>query len=55
MIEDEFKDANPLLKMISVKAKIKNFPMLKAPELKIWVTNKIIEDGPRYLYLRSIC
>ncbi len=47
MIEDELKDANPLLKMISVKAKIKNFPMLKAPELKIWVTNKIIEDGAK--------
>jgi DNA polymerase-3 subunit delta len=47
LIEDELKDANPLLKMISVKAKIKNFPMLKAPELKIWVTNKIIEDGAK--------
>jgi DNA polymerase-3 subunit delta len=47
LIEDELKDANLLLKMISVKAKIKNFPMLKAPELKIWVTNKIIEDGAK--------
>jgi DNA polymerase-3 subunit delta len=47
LIEDELKDTNPLLKMISVKAKIKNFPMLKAPELKIWVTNRIIENGAK--------
>ena len=29
------------------KAKIKNFPMLKPPELKVWVTNRIIEDGSK--------
>jgi len=31
LLEDEIKDTNPLLKMISPKAKIKNFPMLKPP------------------------
>jgi len=45
LIENEIKDTNPLLKMISVKAKIKNFPMLKAPELRQWVTNHIIAEG----------
>ena len=47
LLEDEIKDTNPLLKMISPKAKIKNFPMLKPPELKVWVTNRIIEDGSK--------
>ena len=47
LIEDELKDTNPLLKMISVKAKIKNFPLLKAPELRQWVTNHIIEEGTK--------
>jgi DNA polymerase-3 subunit delta len=47
LLEDEIKDTNPLLKMISPKAKIKNFPMLEPPELKVWVTNRIIEDGSK--------
>jgi DNA polymerase-3 subunit delta len=45
LIEDEIKDSNPLLKMISVKAKIRNFSMLKTPELRQWVTNHIIEQN----------
>jgi DNA polymerase-3 subunit delta len=47
LIEDELKDNNPLLKMISPKAKIQNFPMLKAPELRQWVTNHVIEEGSK--------
>jgi DNA polymerase III subunit delta len=45
LIEDEIKDNNPLLKMISPKAKIKNFPLLKTPELRQWVTNHVIAEG----------
>jgi DNA polymerase-3 subunit delta len=45
LIEDELKETNPLLKMISVKAKIRNFTMMKTPELRQWVTNHIIEEG----------
>ena len=33
--------------MISPKAKIKNFPLLKAPELRQWVTNRIIEENSK--------
>jgi DNA polymerase-3 subunit delta len=45
LIEEEIKDTNPLLKMISPKAKIKNFPMLKPAELRQWVTNHVIQEG----------
>ena len=45
LIEDEIKDSNPLLKMISPKAKIRNFPLLKASELRQWVTNHVITEG----------
>jgi DNA polymerase III subunit delta len=45
LIEEEIKDSNPLLKMISPKAKIKNFPLLKTPELRQWVTNHVIAEG----------
>jgi DNA polymerase III subunit delta len=45
LIKEEIKDTNPLLKMISPKAKIKNFPLLKTPELRQWVTNHIIAEG----------
>ena len=38
----------PLLKMISPKAKIKNFPTVKAPRTDgQWVTNHVIEDGSK--------
>ena len=47
LIEAELKDSNPLLKMISVKAKIRNFPLLKAQELRQWVTNHIVAEGSK--------
>jgi DNA polymerase III subunit delta len=47
LIEEEIKDSNPLLKMISPKAKIKNFPLLKASELRQWVTNHIVSEGSK--------
>ena len=45
LIEEEIKDSNPLLKMISPKAKTKNFPLLTTPELRQWVTNHIIAES----------
>jgi DNA polymerase-3 subunit delta len=47
LIEGEIKDSNPLLKMISPKAKIKNFPLLKTPELRQWVTNHVVAEGSK--------
>jgi DNA polymerase-3 subunit delta len=47
LIEEEIKDSNPLLKMISPKAKIKNFPLLKTPELRQWVSNHIVAEGSK--------
>jgi DNA polymerase III subunit delta len=47
LIEEEIKDSNPLLKMISPKAKIKNFPLLRASELRQWVTNHIVSEGSK--------
>ncbi|MDD5287621.1 MAG: DNA polymerase III subunit delta [Dehalococcoidales bacterium] len=45
LIENGVKDSNPLLKMISGKAKVKSFPLLKAPELRQWITKHIEQEG----------
>jgi DNA polymerase III subunit delta len=45
LLENELKDTNPLLKMISGKAILKNFPLLKAPELRQWVNKRIAEEN----------
>jgi DNA polymerase III subunit delta len=47
LVEEEIKDSNPLLKMISPKAKIKNFPLLETPELRQWVTNHIVAEDSK--------
>jgi DNA polymerase-3 subunit delta len=47
LIEDELKDNNPLLKLISPKAKITNFQLLKASELRQWVTNHVIKESSK--------
>jgi len=45
LLEDELKDTNPLLKAISFKAKLKTFPLLKAPELREWINKRLAEEG----------
>ena len=45
LIEDELKDTNPLLKLISFKAIRKSFPLLKAPELRQWVNKRVAEES----------
>jgi DNA polymerase III subunit delta len=45
LIENEVKDSNPLLKTISGKATLKSFPLLKAPELRQWVTKHLVAEG----------
>lgn len=45
LIDSEIKDTNPLLKMISAKAKIKSFPLLRAPELRQWIIKQAAADG----------
>jgi DNA polymerase III subunit delta len=45
LIENELKDTNPLLKMITGKAILKAFPLLKAPELRQWINKHITEEN----------
>jgi DNA polymerase-3 subunit delta len=45
LIENELKESNPLFKIISGKAQVKAFPMLKAPQLREWITNRLTEEG----------
>ncbi len=45
LIENELKDSNPLFKMITGKAQVKAFPMLKAAPLREWITSRVTEEG----------
>jgi DNA polymerase-3 subunit delta len=45
LIEYELKDTNPLLKLISFKATLKAFPLLKSPELRQWINKRLSEEG----------
>jgi DNA polymerase-3 subunit delta len=45
LIEDELRETNPLLKLISFKATFKTFPLLKAPELRLWINKRLTEEG----------
>ena len=45
MIENELKDSNPLLRMISVSGQVKAFPLLKAVQLREWITGHVAKEG----------
>lgn len=45
LAENELKESNPLLKLISFKANLKSFPLLKAPELRQWVNKHLAEES----------
>jgi len=46
LIEDELKDSNPLLKLISPRLKSR-IPDAQKPGIALWVTNHIIEEGSK--------
>jgi DNA polymerase-3 subunit delta len=45
LIANELKESNPLFRMISGNAQVKAFPMLKAAQLREWITSRITEEG----------
>jgi DNA polymerase-3 subunit delta len=45
LMENELKDSNPLLRMISVSGQVKAFPLLKAVQLREWITGHVAEEG----------
>ncbi len=46
LVDGDIKNSNPLYKMLSGKAKVKSFPLLKTAELRQWVEKRVAgEDG----------
>jgi len=45
LIDSGIKDANPLLKRLSNKAEIRQFPLLKGANLRQWVQKRVSEEG----------
>lgn len=45
LIANELKESNPLFRMISGNAQVKAFPMLKAAQLREWITSRVTEEG----------
>ena len=48
LVDGDIKNKNPLLKeLVSAKAQVKAFPMLKSEKLKQWITQRVRKEGGR--------
>ena len=45
MIDGGIKSTNPLLKQLSVRAKVKAFPLLKGDKLLLWIEKEVARQG----------
>ena len=47
LMDNEVKSGNPLLKLISRKAEVKSFPLLRGARLKQWIQKRVADEGGR--------